>query len=116
MQYNQGLLSVVNPFTYWIDGSFVTNKTEPEDIDLALLIENGAIDKEIDYLLPFLTVGGSLDEYHIDAHVIPIYPENDSRYENTLLRLNYFREWFSQDRLNNPKGFLEIFSTKMDKR
>jgi hypothetical protein len=61
--------------------------------------------------LPYLTVGGSIETYQIDAHLIPIYEQHDPRFENTALRINYFKRWFGHDRNEHPKGFIEIYET-----
>ncbi|WP_439585576.1 DUF6932 family protein [Dyadobacter bucti] len=93
----------------WIGGSFVTQKLDPADIDIANLIQYDIKSEfEIEKLMPFLTIGGSAEKYGVDAHLIPVYPLGDERYENTLLRLKYFNEWFGHDRNGNPKGFIEI--------
>jgi hypothetical protein len=53
-------------------------------------------------------VGGSGERYLIDGHLIPIYDEKDVRHENTLLRMEYFKNLFGEDREGNPKGFVEL--------
>lgn len=55
----------------------------------------------------FLNIGESLENYGVDGHLIPVYLPGDERFENTLLRLKYFREWFGHDREGNRKGFIE---------
>ena len=59
-------------FTQWINGSFATQKLNPNDIDVANLITySDTLDSTIEIILPFFTVGGSLETYQIDAHLIP---------------------------------------------
>ena len=110
MEYQKAIFSAIGqPFRQWINGSFVTQKQNPNDIDLANLIPyDDSLDARIEQLLPYFTVGGSVEIYQIDAHLIPVYPEFDPRFENTKLRMNYFERWFGQDRNENPKGFIEI--------
>jgi len=108
--YRKAIFSVVGqPFKQWVNGSFITQKQNPNDIDLANLIPyNDELDARIEQILPYFTVGGSIEIYQIDAHLIPIYSESDLRFENTQLRMDYFKRWFGQDRNENPKGFIEI--------
>lgn len=110
LKYRAAIFSELNQtFAQWLNGSFTTQKLNPNDIDLANLIPyNDALDATIESLLPFFTVGGSLETYQVDAHLIPIYSETDPRFENTKLRLAYFEHWFGHDRNDNPKGFIEI--------
>ena len=106
---NEFFEEVNSNFIQWIGGSFVTKKLDPLDIDLANLIPfNEKMDLDIERLIPFLTVGGSVDVYGIDGYLIPIYESGDERFENTQLRLKYFNDWFGHDRNDNQKGFVEI--------
>ena len=101
--------SVGATFPQWLDGSFVTQKSDPEDIDLVNLIPfDTTLDHKIESLLPYFTVGGSLEKYKIDAHLIPVYPKSDPRAENMELRKTYFKRWFGHDREGHPKGFITI--------
>lgn len=110
VQYRLDLFEATGTlFPQWLNGSFVTRKTHPEDIDLVNLIPfNDSLDSTIEGLMPYFTVGGSVEAYRIDAHLIPVYPENDPRFENTKLRRAYFERWFGHDRDSHPKGFIEI--------
>lgn len=108
--YRKAIFSVIGyAFKQWINGSFVTQKQNPNDVDLANLIPyNDSLDAQIEQILPYFTVGGSIETYQIDAHLIPVYQKSDPRFENTELRISYFKRWFGHDRNDNPKGFIEI--------
>lgn len=110
LRYRSAIFSELNQnFTQWINGSFATQKLNPNDIDIANLIPyNDALDSKIETVLPYFTVGSSLETYQMDAHLIPVYDQTDPRFENTKLRLAYFEHWFGHDRNDNPKGFIEI--------
>ena len=110
LRYRAELFQKANcSFLQWLNGSFVTQKLNPNDIDLANLIPyDDDIEQQIETLMPYFSLGGSLEKYQIDAHLIPVYPENDIRFENTKLRLAYFEKWFGHDRAYHSKGFIEI--------
>lgn len=111
VQYRLDLFEVVGVSAQWLNGSFVTLKTDPKDIDLVNLIPfDAGLDHTIERLLPYFTVGGSVEEYRIDAHLIPLYPEDDLRFENTKLRKAYFERWFGYDREGHPKDLLKLSS------
>lgn len=109
-RYRDELFNEINlKIIQWLGGSFITKKLDPLDIDLANLIPfNDKMDLNIERLIPFMTVGGSVDIYGIDGYLIPIYMSGDERFENTQLRLKYFSDWFGHDRNDNQKGFVEI--------
>ncbi len=65
-------------------------------------------DDQIEAIMRFLTVGGSLEVYRVDGHLIPVYEQTDERYATTMARISYFRKWFGQDRNGNPKGILRL--------
>jgi hypothetical protein len=96
-------------FSQLIGGSFVSIKFEPNDIDVANLIRlYDPDDEQIESLMVFLTLGGSLEIYQVDGHLIPVYDEQDERYTNTLARIAYFRRWFGQGRDGNLKSILHL--------
>jgi len=106
--YNSDLVGLLKmPLRQWLNGSFVATKLNPEDIDVVNFVDNQAFDKNPDELMAFFTVGGSLEVWNVDAHLIPVYEETDERHENTLARIAYFQKWFGRDKVGRPKGFLE---------
>ena len=92
-----------------VGGSFVGKTPQPADLDVANLIQfNDPDDAQIESLMPFLTLGGSLETNQVDGHLIPVYAPDDERYTNTLARIAYFRNWFGQDRTGHPRGILRL--------
>lgn len=93
----------VGAFYQWINGSFVTRKAKPRDIDVVTFVHsefyetNEAKLREIKQRYPT-----------VDAYFVKDYPEDHSRRYIT----NFDRiEWlhlFSTDRRRNKKGFIQI--------
>lgn len=108
--YSRDLQFVLNsPFDQLVGGSFVSRLPEPNDIDVANLIALPDPDDDlIEAIMPFLLIGGSMDTYQIDGHLIPVYAPDDERYANTIARIAYFRRWFGFDRHDFPRGILII--------
>ncbi|WP_422343171.1 DUF6932 family protein [Parasphingorhabdus sp.] len=62
----------------WIDGSFITKKPEPSDIDLSLMIDEKQYDKLSEAALKFLFLLDDADQKYegfIDAFVCIVYPK-----------------------------------------
>ncbi len=113
-KYNQELLELLegHPITQWINGSFVSTKKNPKDIDLVTLLDYSIVETKENKLKKF-TREHSLDHYKIDAYIVKLYPLDHPYYNRTKSDLLYWENWFSKTRLNRrkqrfPKGFLEL--------
>lgn len=96
----------------WIDGSFVTKKTNPKDIDFLTFIDHSII----------LKLGDKLDNfrpekswvvYGVDAYILESHPKESPSFAYTHSDILYWQEQFTRTRVNRrgvklPKGFLEI--------
>ena len=94
----------------WIDGSFVTKKAKPFDIDLVTFLSwEIAEGKGLkDFIYP-----ASLTKYGIDAYIVVIYP--DTHKLNFVYKADcaYWLDHFDKTKPSRrhkrvPKGFLEI--------
>lgn len=105
---------VTGDFIQWIDGSFVTKKTAPRDIDFVTLIDYTTYEKyetiiENKYRRqPARNIFGL-----VDAYVVKMYPLDHSRRWVSDYDLVYWRRWFSETKKNRAKkkfakGFIEI--------
>jgi hypothetical protein len=95
-----------------LDGSFVSTKNDPNDIDLVCFADADVIDN----LSPLdkqkfhnLVMGKSTQSfYNCDAYFCPTVPENDSRYSHCRQNRKYWIGEFGYDRNEKPKGVLRI--------
>lgn len=104
---------VASEFIQWINGSFVTKKLNPQDLDIVTLIDNQTYklkEKEITYFQ-------SIEFYqktNMDCYFLRVYPENDPKYIRTKSDLAYWENQFSFIRksriLGKPprKGFIQL--------
>jgi hypothetical protein len=96
-------------FVHWIDGSFTTKKENPNDIDVAILVEySDELNEKADILMKFTSKGYAKQNYSIDSYIIPVYDIRDSRYIYTQEAVQYWKNWFSFDRNQRKKGFIQI--------
>lgn len=90
-------------FEIWINGSFVTSKDEPNDIDIAFFydpIQANALPDEKKLLFSEIA-NNSLTKYRYNCDVY--FLANN----NTNLR-SYWRGWFGFTRTETAKGFARI--------
>ncbi len=98
-------------FVQWIDGSFVTQKQDPGDIDIVTFLDYRvyrAKEKEIERFLSF-----NMEDKGLDTYFAPDYPLEHERHFATLLDKEKWLEVYSNRRQKTngiiiPKGFLEL--------
>lgn len=107
-------IKLTEKFSHWINGSYTTNKKDPNDIDIVTIVnanENFSTTGEL--FKTFLTIGGSKEKYLVDAYFIPVYSEEDPRYIITKQYFDYWSNFFGHDRRNRPKGLIQINFNKI---
>lgn len=114
IRYNQDLKALLNGGKYiqWVDGSFISTKIDPKDIDLVNMIDHKLVDKFEKELSRFTKRSG-FENYGVDGYVVRIYPKDHPKYIRTKSDLVYWENWFSKSRLNRrkqrfSKGFVEL--------
>ena len=99
-------------FTQWIDGSFVSRKLNPNDIDLLTFVDHsiyGQVEPALRRLKQEFAVraGGQ-----VDAYTIQVYPEGHryySRYHLDYLEWQFI--WSQTDaRPHRKKGFIKLIT------
>ena len=102
-------------FTHWLNGSFVTNKTDPNDLDLVTFIDDAIYaDKQVLIDGVFRLSGARQHFPGIDAYTVRRYPDsNQVGCSVAYLDTAYWRDLFAQTRPNRfgkryRKGFVEI--------
>jgi len=108
VQYVNDLKNHITPqFTQWIDGSFITRKLNPKDIDLVTFIDARVFQEKEQLLEDYWSF--SLEDKGLDAYLLAHY-EGDATANRTITEI-YQEEWrkrFILDRFGNAKGFLEL--------
>lgn len=97
-------------YEQWINGSFVTLKESPKDIDIVTFLDYRVFEykeKSLDRFWSF-----SLEDEGIDAYIVKAYPVGHALFNNYLGVRDLWLERFQRDRNGNSKGFLKIFFEK----
>jgi hypothetical protein len=96
----------------WINGSFTTNKVNPNDIDFVTHIDALKVDENFEIqtkLLKICNTDETKKEFFCDVYFILLYPQEiPELYQHTINRINYWLKWFGHDRMMNPKGIIEL--------
>jgi hypothetical protein len=100
ISYSNSLKELCNVnLKQWIDGSFVTKKSEPQDIDLITFIDFKIVevlnDSLTDYKYP-----ASKTIFGVDAYIIRTYPTDHKYYLSYRADQAYWMDHFSRTRRN----------------
>jgi hypothetical protein len=100
---------IIDEWIQWIDGSFTTQKIDPNDVDVLNILEwTDSLNDKAEQFNKFMTLHGSKDLYSVDGYFVFKYNASDERHEYYQDRINYWKELFSQDRSGHPKGFVQL--------
>lgn len=99
-------------FTVWMDGSFVTQKETPNDLDFVIFLDYRIYELQEGFLDQFWTF--SLEAEGLDAYLVKNYPASHPDYE--AITVSQTREWLylygntakNEEGISYPKGFVEL--------
>jgi hypothetical protein len=102
----------------WVDGSFVTEKIDPADIDIVVCIEAGFLDTASEGQLGVLDWLGdpprrgkpAPPEATFGCHTFVVFETNPDHpnHEELSQEMSGWQKFFGHDRQNQPKGMIEI--------
>jgi len=114
-QYLNDFSEEITPdFIQWIDGSFVSKKAKPNDIDFVTLVDFDIYEEKEQLIESKFGKYGVKNHYeYLDAYFVKFYPEEHKRRSVTDFDLVYWLNWFSETKKNRakkkfPKGFIEL--------
>ncbi len=105
---------VTTNFTQWINGSFVSNKENPADIDFVTLIDLDVYQRHETTIDRNFRLHWAKAKYpKVDAYTLKILPSDHENFRFLRYDLQYWEEWFGNSRPNRAnrtfeKGFVEI--------
>lgn len=106
------LFGVVVVHSEWLDGSFVTAKSDARDVDVVTYIEASHL-----AALPIpdrqrvleLTVGSRPQlEFGCHSFLVVMYPEPHAQHQQYLTERGYWDRWWSRHRTAPEKGYLDV--------
>ena len=105
-------ISGIEKLKQLIDGSFVTKKENPQDIDLVVFIDYDVFEDNSSKLKKFV-YPDSVIAYGLDCYIVKVYPETHKLYFAYKADMAYWISQFDKTKpgkrnKRTPKGFLEI--------
>jgi len=94
-----------DPIEAWVDGSFVTQKNQPNDIDVVLFVDY-QIFELIEARLYELKKSYKKEN---DAYFVCVYPDTHDLHRLTRSDRIYWLNQFSDDRMGRKKGIIQIY-------
>lgn len=111
-QHRRALEELVPVCYQWLDGSFVSSKRDPADIDIVTVIAGPAFDDLPAHrqLLVTSLIGGHYTEdfWQCDAYPVVAYPEDHVGHSKYRIAAERWEDYFGHDRAGSPKGFLVL--------
>ncbi len=101
-------------FSQWINGSFVSQKQNPNDIDFVTLVDFQVYETHEQLIeSQFRRQGAKLVYPKVDAYVVKHYPVGHEKRWVTAYDLAYWQDSFGKTQKNragqrHPKGFVEL--------
>ena len=89
----------------WIDGSFVTQKIKPRDIDVVTFLSYEQYEKNERTLSDLYR---ERKQGKVDCCFVKVYPIGHEKYYHTYSDGIEYAHLFSQDRNKNYKGYIQI--------
>lgn len=104
---------VTGNFTQWVNGSFVTNKKNPNDVDFVNLVNFSVVEEKEDLIRREFIRNDALKKYGLDAFLLIVYPEDHKLSIYTKSDILYWNDWFTKSRKDKsgkryPKGYVEL--------
>ncbi len=112
LSYLDEFQTLITPnFMHWLDGSFMSKKENPNDLDFVSFIDYRIYEQKEEEIFRIVEKYGYLK---LDNYVSQIFPVNHPRYNETNHYKQYWTDLFSSSRrdpetnMTIPRGFLEI--------
>jgi len=90
----------------WVDGSFVTEKIDPQDVDIVLRMQGSfadATNSQQQQVVNWL-VGDLKNSHHVHGHAFIVYPKSDPRHPFGEAWQAYWERQWGYDRGGRVKG------------
>ena len=101
------------PYYQWIDGSFISIKTNPRDIDLVTVIHYQDYEEHANAIASRFVGSQARALYQVDAYIVADYPKGHRKFAFAHSDKLYWMSLFGKTRVNRAKrqydkGFIQL--------
>ena len=116
-QYQRYLLDIrtmiTDDFVQWIDGSFVSRKTNPNDIDVVTFLDFDVYETHKALILKHFVGNKVFYRFKVDGYILQKFPPDHQEYNYSMANQAYWKDFFGHTRPNRagiklPSGFIEL--------
>jgi hypothetical protein len=111
-RHSNELMQLGIPCVEFLDGSFVSNKADPGDIDMVGFMDLDAVDaldNDQQNTLTALFAGKATRASHLcDAYFVPSVPDHHPLFDKLRAQRKYWMGEFGYDREDRPKGIVRL--------
>ncbi|MDA9415715.1 hypothetical protein XH81_12805 [Bradyrhizobium sp. CCBAU 25360] len=111
-QHCKEIVDLVGACEQFLDGSFVTSKNDPGDVDLVMFIDATVVDalphEKQQALMQLVAGPDTKAKYLCDAYFCPVYPDGHPMSEPARAKRKYWMGEFGYDRSDVPKGIVHV--------
>ena len=104
--------------TLWVDGSFVTRKLDPNDIDIVCFAKAATLNdlspESRSELRRLQDADWSQPRFRTHLFVVAVHAAGDARSAVFEALRCYWREWWGRTRRGTPKGFIRMTAGRPD--
>jgi hypothetical protein len=113
-QLRDAMVAIVPLWEHWLDGSYVSKKVDPNDIDLCSHFDGpvfDALDSDAQARFNALANTEIATAPRCDSFVVGAYPEGHEAHATYVSLAEGWDSVFGSDRSGNPKGYIELRDT-----
>ena len=107
----QTLFGIVQVEMEWVNGSFVTAKHAPNDIDVTTFITDdnmAAVSVDQRQAVWDLTAGPAPQQVGCHSFLVIVFPDNHPYRVAYLQQRGYWDDWWSRRRTGQEKGYIDV--------
>lgn len=104
---------ITDDFMQWIDGSFVSRKINPNDIDIVTFLDFEVYESHKELISKHFVGNNAYYNFKVDGYIFQKFPINHREYDYSIANQAYWKDFFGHTRPNRagiklPSGFIEI--------
>lgn len=110
--HREALLEHAQLRAQWLGGSFTSEKTDPNDVDMVVVLDGPAFDelpRHRQLVVRMLIAGNYTEDFWMcDVWPVLTYPEEHPGHHASTIAVRQWERHFGRDRDGNARGFVEV--------